>query len=99
MQSPLKQAGIALLAVALMPAAALAAGGGKPEGAMVFVADSRRFTGWRAWCTNLYNESLFEFTLLTIIAIPVTAVVLGTVTSYLLGKTGINLKNRAVAEH
>ena len=89
---------MAIPAGLLTPALAFAAGG-KAVGAMVFVADSRRFTGWRAWSTNLYNENLLYFALLTVVIIPLTAVILGSITSYLLGSLGINLKSRVLAEH
>jgi hypothetical protein len=83
--------------ITLANSSALAAGGGGE--AIVFVADSRRFTGWRAWCTNLYNENLFYFALLTVITIPVLALFLGTVTGFFMARLGINLKSRVVAEH
>ena len=85
------------LALALLPALSFGASG--DESPIVFVADSRGLTGWRAWCTNLYNESLFHFALLTVILIPVVALVLGSITSFFLARSGINLKSRAVAEH
>jgi hypothetical protein len=82
----------------LIPAQAFAAGGGGGE-AIVFVADSRRYTGLRAWCTNLYNENLLYFTLLTVITIPTLALILGSLMSFVLARTGINLKSRVLAEH
>jgi hypothetical protein len=83
---------------AFLPAKLLAAGGGGGE-AIVFVADSRRFTGWQAWFTNLYNESLAQFTLLTVICIPLLALILSSVMGFLLSRTGIDLKSRAVGGH
>jgi hypothetical protein len=80
-----------------MPAAALAAGGGGE--AIVLVADSRRFTGWKAWWTNLYNESHLYFALVTIVTIPLVGALLGWITASLMGKLGINLKKRVLAEH
>jgi len=87
-----------VLAVLSLPGLGFAAGGGSVEH-IVVVADSRRFDGWEAWFTNLYNESLFSFTLLTVIAIPVTGVVLGLLADFLMTRIGINLKSRDVAEH
>lgn len=89
---------VARLAVLLIPARLLAAGGGGGE-TIVFVADSRRYSGWLAWFTNLYNESLAQFTLLTIIVVPLLALILSSVMGFLLSKTGIDLKSRAVAGH
>ncbi len=76
----------------------LAAGGGRAE-AIVLVADSRQFTGWKAFWANLYNESHVYFALLTVIIIPCLGLLLGKVTGYLLARIGINLKSRVLAEH
>ncbi len=84
--------------VLVLPAQVLAAGGGGGE-AIVFVADSRRYTGWESWFTNLYNESLAQFTLLTVICVPLLALLLSTIMTFFLSKTGIDLKSRAVGGH
>jgi hypothetical protein len=89
--------GLVALVLAL-PTQVLAAGGGGGE-AIVFVADSRRYTGWQAWFTSLYNESLAQFTLLTVICVPLLALILSTVMGFFLSKTGIDLKSRAVGGH
>ncbi|MGA2269865.1 MAG: DVU0150 family protein [Bryobacteraceae bacterium] len=83
------------LALAALPAKA-AEGGGEY---IVLVADSRRFTGWRAWWANVYNESHLHFTLLTIITIPVLGLLMGKLTSFVLSRMGVNLKSRVLAEH
>jgi hypothetical protein len=80
-----------------LQAAALAAGPAAEK--IVIVADSRRFTGWRAWWMNLYNESHLAFALLTIIIIPLLGLLLGTLTDFLMARLGINLKSRVLAEH
>lgn len=67
--------------------------------AIVIVADSRRFTGWKAWWTNLYNESHLYFAVLTIIIVPVIGAILGAVTGALMARIGINLRSRDLAEH
>ena len=85
---------LALLAI-LVPAAALAGEGGEM---MVLVADSRRFAGWQAFWTNLYNESHLYFALLTILIIPVLALTMGKLTDLILSRIGINLKSRVLAE-
>ncbi len=88
--------GLCALAL-IIPARLVAAGGGGES--IIFVADSRRYTGWQGWFTDLYNESLVQFTLLTIILIPVLALILSSVMSFFLSKTGIDLKSRAVGGH
>ncbi len=84
-----------LLCLAL-PEFVLAAGGGKVDN-IVIVADTRKFTGWEAWWTNLYNESHLYFTLLTCALIPVIGVVFGVVADLLMGLIGIDLKSRDMA--
>ena len=88
--------GVATL-ILLLPAHLFAAGGG--GAAIIFVADSRRYSGWQSFFTNLYNESLALFTLLTIICIPLLALLLSTIMSFLLARTGIDLTSRAVGGH
>ena len=85
-------------ALFISSALAFAAGGGE-VGSIVFVADSRGATGWRAWITNLYNENLLYFALFTVALIPTLAAVLGSITNYILSRSGINLKSRVLAEH
>jgi hypothetical protein len=81
-----------------MPELLLAAGGGKIDN-IVIVADTRKFTGWEAWWTNLYNESHLYFTLLTIALIPTIGVIFGVVADLLMGLIGIDLKSREIADH
>jgi hypothetical protein len=84
----------ALVLLALWPAQA--AEGGR---AIVLVADSRRFSGWKAWWANLYNESHLYFALATILIIPVLGLLMGKLTALVLARIGINLKSRVLAEH
>ncbi len=86
---------IVALALVLGVANLSAAGGER----IVIVADSRGLSGWRAWWTNLYNDSHLYFALLTILIIPITGLVLGKLTGWLLARTGINLRARELAEH
>lgn len=79
------------------PGKAFAAGGG--GAAIVFVADTRSYSGWQAWWSNLYNENLFYFTVLTIIFIPTLGVILGLLTDFFMARIGIDLKSRAISEH
>jgi len=76
---------------------AFAAGGGAAP--IVIVADSRKLTGLMAWWANLYNESHFYFTLLTIIVIPLVGVIFGVLADIAMHFVGIDLKSRDLAEH
>jgi len=91
-----KLTGIAALLFFLSSQALAAVAEGE---AIVIVADSRRFTGWEAWWTNLYNESHLYFALMTIIIVPTIGAILGTLTSVLMARIGINLRSRELAEH
>ena len=90
----LRQLGILLF---LVPTQLLAAAG-KAE-AIVIVADSRGFTGWKAWWTNLYNDSHLGFALMTIIVIPLLGTILGVLADVVMARIGINLRSRELAEH
>src|SRR5262245_13694888 len=74
------------------------AGGGGGQ-AIVIVADSRGLTGLMAWWANLYNESHLQFTLLTIVLIPLIGCVLGLLADAAMRCIGIDLKSRELAEH
>ncbi|MEK7403677.1 MAG: DVU0150 family protein [Acidobacteriota bacterium] len=87
-----------LAALALLVAAMAQAAGAKAE-PIVIVADSRGFSGWQAWWTNLYNESHVLSALATVLIIPSVALVLGKATDLLMGRIGINLRSRELAEH
>jgi hypothetical protein len=84
----------------LVPAQSFAAGGGAdmPD-LMVLVADTRKLTGWEAWWGNLYNEGHLAFALATVVIIPVVGLILGTLADVVMSRLGIDLKNRALAEH
>jgi len=82
----------------LLPGQVFAGGGGASD-TMVLVADSRAYSGWRAWYANLYNESHLYFTLVTVVIIPFLALVLGSVMGFIMAHLGIDLKSRALAEH
>ena len=98
MQALWKKMTVALTAMfLLMPMAAFAAGGG--GAGIVIVADTRKLSGVMAWWSNLYNESHFYFTLLTIIIIPVTGVIFGVLADIVMHFIGIDLKSRELAEH
>jgi hypothetical protein len=85
------------MASLLTAQAALAAGGGGEP--IVIVADSRKLTGIMSWWANLYNESHFYFTLLTIILIPLIGVIFGVLADIVMHFVGIDLSSRDLAEH
>ncbi len=60
---------------------------------MVFVADPRAYSGWQAWLTNLYHENLLYYTVLTVLVVPSLALVLGTLTSAIMSRIGIDLES------
>jgi hypothetical protein len=76
---------------------ALAAGGGASP--VVIVSDTRDLTGILAWWSHLYNESHLQFTILTVILIPVLGMTLGLLTDLVMKNIGIDLSKRDVAEH
>jgi hypothetical protein len=88
---------LGVLATLLLPEIVAAAG---PAAApLVIVADTRKFTGWEAWWTNLYNESHLYFALLTVAIIPVVGLIFGILADLIMGWIGLDLKSRELAEH
>ncbi len=88
---------LVVAALAMLPQIAIAAG---PAAApIVIVADTRKFTGWEAWFTNLYNESHIYFALLTVAVIPIVGVILGMLADVVMSRIGIDLHSRDLAEH
>ena len=82
----------------MLPAmfASAAGGGGAP---IILVADTRKLTGIMHWWASLYNESHMQFTILTIILIPVTGCIFGLLADFVMNHIGIDLKSRKLAEH
>ena len=93
----LKTMGLAGFLTGLMPALTWASGG--KENLIVIVADTRRLSGWQAWWANLYNESHFYFTLVTVITIPLVGLILGLLADFVMKRIGIDLSSRDLAEH
>jgi hypothetical protein len=92
-----KLVGLVVMVGLLLPELVLAAG---PKAApLVVVADTRKFTGWEAWWTNLYNESHLYFALLTVVLIPIIGLIFGILADLVMSRIGIDLKNRDLAEH
>lgn len=95
--SIVKKLSVIMTTLWLTAGTALAAGGGGEP--IVIVADSRKLTGIMAWWANLYNESHFYFTLLTIILIPLIGVIFGVIADIVMHFVGIDLSSRDLAEH
>ena len=92
-----KLTGLAVLVSLWLPGTAFAAG---PAAApLVIVADTRKFTGWEAWWTNLYNESHLYFALLTVAIIPIVGLCFGLIADVVMKWIGIDLEHRDLAEH
>jgi hypothetical protein len=92
-----KLTGLVVMAGLLLPELVLAAG---PKAApLVMVADTRKFTGWEAWWTNLYNESHLYFALLTVVLIPIIGLIFGVLADLVMRTIGIDLTHRDLAEH
>lgn len=82
----------------VFPGLAAAAGGGGAA-PIVLVADTRKLSGIMAWWANMYNESHVQFTLLTVLIIPVVGVIFGVLADIIMTHIGIDLKSRDLAEH
>lgn len=86
--------GSALL-VTVLPSLALAA---KKSADVVIVADTRKLDGILYWWAEMYNESHFFFTILTMIIIPIVGVIFGWLADLVMSHIGIDLKHRELAE-
>jgi hypothetical protein len=89
--------GLAALAFLLLPEVVYAAA--KKAAPLVVVADTRKFSGWEAWWTDLYNESHLYFALVTVAIIPIVGFIFGILADVVMGRIGIDLKSRELAEH
>ena len=89
--------GLVTLAILLLPE--LVAAAGPAAAPLVIVADTRKFTGWEAWWTNLYNGSHLAFALLTIAIIPLVGLCFGLLADVVMNWIGLDLKSRELAEH
>jgi hypothetical protein len=79
------------------PAAGFAAGGGDVA-PMVIVADTRKLSGIMKWWANVYNDNRIDFTLLTIVIIPLVGIVFGLLADIVMNRIGIDLEHRELAE-
>jgi hypothetical protein len=92
-----KLTGLVVMVGLLLPEIALAAA--KKAAPLVVVADTRKFSGWEAWWTNLYNDSHFYFTLITVVSIPLVGLIFGLLADVVMNWIGLDLKHRDLAEH
>jgi hypothetical protein len=92
-----KLTGLVVMVGLLLPE--LAAAAGPAAAPLVIVADTRKFTGWEAWWTNLYNESHLLFALLTVVIIPIVGLMFGLLADVVMKWIGIDLTHRDLAEH
>lgn len=93
-----KLIGLGAFVSVLLPQIVLAAGGGNVA-PMVIVADTRKLDGLMKWWGDLYNNSYWEFTILTVALIPLIGVLFGVVADIVMTRIGIDLKSRELAEH
>lgn len=89
--------GLLLTMSLVLPVSAFAAGGGGAP--VIIVADTRKLSGIMAWWANLYNESHIQFTILTVILIPVIGVIFGVLTDLAMHAIGIDLKSKDIGGH
>ncbi len=89
--------GFGIMVILLTPGLALAAG--EKVANLVMVADTRKLHGWQAWWANLYNESHFYFTLITVVSIPIIGLLFGVLADIIMKHIGIDLTSRELAEH
>lgn len=92
-----KVTGLVAMIFVLLPEIALAAA--EKAAPLVVVADTRKFSGWMAWWTDLYNESHLYFALLTVVLIPLVGLIFGVLADIVMGHIGLDLKSRELAEH
>jgi len=89
---------LALLALALLPSLALAAGG--PARDLVVVADTRVLhSGIMKYFANLYNENIMLFAVWAVVLTAVMGSVLGVLMDVIMKSTGLDLTKRKIIEH
>ena len=89
---------LALLAMAVLPSLALAAGG--PASDLVVVADTRVLqSGIMKYFANLYNENILLFAVWAVVLTAAMGSVLGVVMDIIMKSTGLDLSKRKILEH
>ena len=92
-----KICGLGFFMTVALPQLALAAG--EKAAPLVIVADTRKLGGIMKYWADLYNESHFWFTALTVVLIPVIGLIFGVLADLVMSHIGIDLKSRDLAEH
>ena len=85
------------VALALLPYAALAAGGEK-QGKLVHVADTRNLTGFNLYFADLYNSNRLLFTLEAVLLTAALGVTLGVIMDKIVSMIGLDLSKRSMKE-
>lgn len=88
---------VGMLATLLVPAVAMAAGGGGEP--IVIVSDTRDLEGIMKFWGDLYNHSHWYFTLLTCALIPIVGIIFGVVADFIMSNIGIDLSSKDLPGH
>lgn len=89
---------LALLALAVLPGLAMAAGG--PAADLVVVADTRVIqSGVMKYFANLYNENILLFAVWAVVLTAAMGSGLGVVMDIIMKSTGLDLSKRKILEH
>ncbi|MBU1168919.1 MAG: hypothetical protein KKD44_05065 [Proteobacteria bacterium] len=86
-----------LTALLVLPAVVFASG--EKAAAVVIVSDTRKLEGILRWWGDLYNESHLQFSLLTILLIPLIGLLFGIIADLVMRTIGIDLGSRELSEH
>ncbi|MGA7878850.1 MAG: DVU0150 family protein [Desulfoferrobacter sp.] len=89
---------LCMMAYLVLPAMALAAGGGGAS-ELVVVADTRRISGIMKYFANLYNTNILLFAIWAVVLTAAYGCFLGLVMDFFMSRTGLDLKSRKIVEH
>ena len=78
-------------ATAWLFAASAWAGGGKPAGTLVHVADTRGTSGLTRWVGDVYNDSYLLFAVVVVLVMSGMGLVLGVLSDKVMSRLGIDL--------
>ncbi len=93
-----KSFSLCMMAYLVLPAMALAAGGGGAS-ELVVVADTRRISGIMKYFANLYNTNILLFAIWAVVLTAAYGCFLGLVMDFFMSRTGLDLKSRKIVEH
>lgn len=89
---------LCMMAYLVLPAMAMAAGGGGAS-ELVVVADTRRISGVMKYFANLYNTNILLFAVWAVVLTAAYGCFLGLVMDFFMSRTGLDLKSRKIVEH